>query len=155
MKFLSQIATFLAAAASVLGQGLPPLVSLTSAALQGDIVGSKLQAHAQALQGISMLSNNKRSHGTVGHNLSVTYFKTILDLTGFYDTELHPVTSSELNFTALAISDSTPTTYTGITPIFGSPAGLVTASLLVVSNAGCTSVSTPSHSLSACGNTRT
>ena len=141
MKFASCLVACLAAAGSAVAQRPPPLAPLTTTGLQNDIRASKLRFHANSLQSISLLSGRRRSHGSLGYNASVAYIKGLLDLTGFYDTQLQPVTSSELNFKALTISDSTPTTYTGVAPIFGSPAGLVTATLLFVSDAGCASVS--------------
>jgi len=146
MKFLSLLLACLVAVDSAAAQG-PPKPPLTASALQSDIIGSKLHTHAQRLQHISLLSSGKRSHGTLAYNASVVYVKALLDLTGFYDTQLQPVVSKDISFTGLALSDSSPTTYTDIAPIFSSPAGLVTATLLVADNAGCASVSAQASSI--------
>jgi len=140
MKLLSLFAC-LFAAASVAAWQPPPKPPLTASALQSDIVSSKLYNHANVLQHLSLLSSGKRSHGTKAYNYSVAYFKGLLDLSGFYDTELQLVTSSELAFTQLAFSDSDSTTYTDTDPLHFGPAGLVTAPLLVVDNVGCESAS--------------
>ena len=136
MKFTSRLVTCLACVGSAVA-----LVPLTSTALQADIVSSNLLDHANVLQIIASWTGGKRSHGTAGYNISVAYFKYMLDYTGFYDIELLPVTSKDVTFTALSISDSTPTSYTDFDPLFGSPAGLVTGTFRVISNGGCTSVS--------------
>jgi len=144
MKFLPLLLAFLAAVDSSTAQG-PSLFGrppLTARALQNDVHAQNLRVHANKLQQFSLLSNGTRSHGTAGYNASVAYIKQLLEATGFYQTELQPVTSVTIVFTQLAVSDSSGTTYSeaDIIPMYDSPAGLVTAPLLVVSNTGCESV---------------
>ena len=136
MKFSTHLLACLVAAGSAVA-----LVPLTSSLLRADITSTNLLYHANQLEGFAAYSSGVRSHGTLGYNYSVDYFKTLLDNTGFYDTELLPVTSYGYSFTSLEITDSDPTSYYDFTPLFGSPAGLVSGTYIVASNVGCTSVS--------------
>jgi len=122
-------------------------ITLTSTALQADIVSSNLLYHLNQIQTIATSATGKRSHGTLGYNNSAVYFQNLLTNTGFYDVELLPVTSKDVTFTALSISDSTPTSYTDFDPLFGSPAGSVSGTFRVISNGGCVSVSVSTYSL--------
>jgi len=144
MRFLPLLLAFLAVVDYSAAQGnhFPGRPTLTAKALQDDIRGQKLRTHANKLQQFALLGNGTRAHGTAGYNASVTYIKQLLDATGFYQTELQSITSESITFTQLAVSDSAGTTYNqaDIIPMYYSPAGLVTADLLVTNNAGCESV---------------
>ena len=116
--------------------------ALSVEALQKQVNATKLFAHAVQLQKISDLSNGIRAHGSAGYNASVSYVKELLDATGFYHTEYQAVPYNSTVFTKTNFSESSGQSYGSFAVgMENSPAGVVTAPLVVVNDTGCKAVS--------------
>jgi len=118
--------------------GSGPRRPLTSKDLRDRVVLPNLLGHAHKFLGFSKLSNGTRSYGTDGYNTTVAYIKKLLDNTGFYHTEYqslpHPLYTHTPTFSVAGQP------YNALGFDF-TPAGVVTAPIVVASNLGCTPVS--------------
>ncbi|KAF5310485.1 hypothetical protein D9611_012322 [Ephemerocybe angulata] len=111
---------------------LKPLVN--SVALQALTSKLTLLGHAREFLKFSQLSGGTRAFGSKGHNATVSYIKTLLDLTGYYDTQLQtfPYLFSSGSATFAANNEEFTTKWF----TYG-PSGDVTALLVPVANLGC------------------
>ncbi|KAF9003029.1 hypothetical protein BDQ17DRAFT_1390645 [Cyathus striatus] len=100
-----------------------PLV--TSAELSNTIYSSNLLKHTKKFLKFSQFSGGTRAFGSTGHNATVKYLKSLLDNTGYYDTEYQtfPYLYSE------GTAQFSRFTY--------GPGGYVAAPLIVTNNLGC------------------
>lgn len=119
---------------------LKPLVH--SGALQALSSRLTLLAHAREFIKHSQLSEGNRAFGSRGHNATVNYIKRLLDLTGYYDTELQtfPYLYSSGSATFAANNEQFETKWF----TYG-PGGDVTATLVPVANLGCDPADYPAN----------
>ena len=114
------------------------IIPLTSPLLQATVSSITLLAHARKFVEFSKQSGGTRAFGSRAHNSTVRYIKTLLDLTGFYDTSLQTFEYLYSSGSAQISANGTALTSRWFT--YG-PSGDVSANLVLVNNLGCDAVS--------------